>query len=156
GKAKFGRHDVTPYCVHFARAYTPYGPLNMDVKEGLTFFAMRAHRDLGAQRLPDKRDVLAGIPDRQPWQLTRSFELIPVPADREYVMQLDPVMQDSMGLAAYSLVMKPNARADAPDPSQTDGQYVVVLKGSLHHEGKEYNAPALVFVKPDEQALPLV
>src|SRR5690242_10926105 len=45
GKAKFGRHDVGPISVHFARAYTPYGPLNMDVKEGVTFFAMRAHRD---------------------------------------------------------------------------------------------------------------
>src|SRR2546428_97397 len=25
GRGKFGRHDVAPYCVHFSRAYTPYG-----------------------------------------------------------------------------------------------------------------------------------
>src|SRR5258706_11881492 len=30
GKGTFGRHDVSPYCVHFSRAYTPYGPLQSD------------------------------------------------------------------------------------------------------------------------------
>src|SRR5690349_16909151 len=27
GQGKLGRHALTPYCVHFSRAYTPYGPL---------------------------------------------------------------------------------------------------------------------------------
>lgn len=26
GKGRFGRHHVFPYCIHFSRAYTPYGP----------------------------------------------------------------------------------------------------------------------------------
>src|SRR5262245_66091527 len=32
GSGQFGRHEVAPYCVHFARAYTPYGPLHADEK----------------------------------------------------------------------------------------------------------------------------
>src|SRR5687768_1922187 len=50
GKGKLGRHDLSPYSVHFARAYTPYGPLRSD--NGLTFFVMRARFDAGSQHLP--------------------------------------------------------------------------------------------------------
>src|SRR5262245_25555331 len=52
GKGRMGRHDVAPYFVHFARAYTPYGPLHADEKTGWTFMTLRVRYDAGAQRLP--------------------------------------------------------------------------------------------------------
>src|SRR5262249_42858125 len=43
----------------------------------------------------------------------------------------------------------------APDPSHGDGQYVVAVKGSLLHEGRELKALTVVYVKPDEPAFAL-
>jgi rubredoxin len=65
-------------------------------------------------------------------------------------------MQDDTGLAAHALSMKPNAQAHAPDPSNSNGQYIVVLGGSLMHEGKEHKATTIIFVQPDEGAFRLV
>ena len=52
GKGTFGRHKVSPYCIHFARAYTPYGPLQSDKETGWAFLVIRARHASGAQRLP--------------------------------------------------------------------------------------------------------
>src|SRR5262252_6664361 len=30
GKGTLGKHEISPYSVHFTRAYTPYGPLIAD------------------------------------------------------------------------------------------------------------------------------
>src|SRR5258706_12810801 len=45
GKAEFGRHHVSPYCVHFSRAYTPYGPLQSDKEPGRAFLVLRSRYD---------------------------------------------------------------------------------------------------------------
>lgn len=155
GKGSLGRHNISPYSVHFSRAYTPYGPL-LSVDPGLTFFVMRTRRDAGSQRLSEKHDVLKQVPDRRPWQITRqasfqSFDSGSVNAD--IMLQAVPDISDDRGLAAYTLRMKPNAKTRAPDPSRGDGQYVVVLKGSALHDNKEYKDWSLLFVAPEEGPL---
>src|SRR5262245_39838184 len=49
GKGTLGRHEISPYTVHFTRAYTPYGPLVSDTVRPLTFFVMRTRYDSGSQ-----------------------------------------------------------------------------------------------------------
>jgi rubredoxin len=61
-------------------------------------------------------------------------------------------IKDDRGLFVKSMIMAPGTRAAAPAPSGGDGQYVAVLKGSLVHENKERKAPAVVFVRPHEDA----
>ncbi|MPZ45439.1 MAG: hypothetical protein GEV05_19020 [Betaproteobacteria bacterium] len=51
--------------------------------------------------------------------------------------------------------MKPNATTQAPDPTGTGGQYLVVLRGSLHGDGKEQRALTIGYVAPDEGRLQL-
>ena len=114
---------------------------------------MRAHGDPGPQHLPRELEQLRQVPDRRPWQLSRkvAFPVLPQgTASTDVMLQAVPDMQDDDGLAAYTLSMKPNAKARAPDPAHGDGQYLVVVKGSLWHDNKEQKALALVFVKPDE------
>src|SRR5688500_8506645 len=41
GNGRLGRHGLTPYGVHFSRAYTPYGPLVSDKDTGLSCFVLR-------------------------------------------------------------------------------------------------------------------
>ncbi len=151
GKFKIGRHELTPYCIHFARAYTPSGPLVSD-GTGFTFLVMRAHRDPGAQRLSEHRARLEQVSRRQPWQVSQKVTF-PAPESRpskDVLLHEVPNVKDDQGLAAYTLILKPNVKITAPDPAGGDGQYLVVVKGSFWHDNKEHNAVGLVFVKPHE------
>lgn len=153
GSCTLGRHRLKPYTVHFSRAYTPYGPI---VSEGVRFFVIRAHPDTGSQRLPKELAQLNAVPDRDPWQVTCEVAF-PAQAQRagEVTLTAIPGMSDQRGLAGYTLNMAPRTQTHAPDPSVGDGQYVVVLKGSLLHDGRELKAPALAWVYPQDGALPM-
>jgi rubredoxin len=52
--------------------------------------------------------------------------------------------------------MKAGARAYAPDPSKGDGQYILVMKGGIVHEGKLKKALAIVWVAKNEGPFELV
>jgi rubredoxin len=150
GKGQFGRHDVAPYYVHFARAYTPYGPLHADDQLGWTFMTLRTRYDAGAQRLPGALPKLKAAADRKPWQVTTTTAF---PGAGSGVRLRDvPEITDDHGLYVKTLAMAPGARTTAPAPAGGDGQYVVVVKGSLAHEGRARRALTVVHVKPDEGA----
>ena len=154
GSGDFGRHFVKPYCVHFARAYTPYGPLQADKETGWAFMVLRSRFDSGAQRFPQSLEKLKQVPNRQPWQVTTDVSF---PARTSGVNVQDiPEIKDEQGLFTHTITMAANTRMTAPDPSVGDGQYVVAVKGSLMHENKERDAPAVVFVKRDEPAFEIV
>ena len=151
GSGKLGGHQLSPYSVHFSRAYTPYGPLSADAG-GLAFIAMRSHFDPGAQRLPAELNQLKRVLDRRPWQITCQAT-IPASSSGAPDSLLQPIagMEDEQGLAGYTLSMKPNSKIHAPDATQGDGQYLVVVKGSVWHDSREHKAFALVFVYPKEE-----
>jgi rubredoxin len=152
GGGVLGRHPLAVHAVHFSRAHTPYGPIVMGEK-GLGFLTLRAHWDPGAQYLPDKREVLQHMPARKPWQVTE----LPAFSGNEAVhLHAFDQIKDERGLAAYSLSLKPNAQTAAPDPANSNGQYLIITKGSLSYQGKDHKAITIVFVKPDEQPFPLV
>jgi rubredoxin len=148
GGGVLGKHKLSVHAVHFSRAYTPYGPINFGA-DGLSFLTLRARKDPGAQYLPELRDKLISVQKRDPWQVTEAPDFT-----RTGDVNLRPFAQikDNRGLAAYALSMKPHARTTAPDHTQSGGQNIVVTKGSLIHQGKEYKAVSIGFVKPHEAA----
>jgi rubredoxin len=152
GGGVLGKHKLSIHAVHFSRAYTPYGPINFGA-DGLAFLTLRARKDPGAQYLPDARDKLIGVAQRKPWQVTEAPDFT-----RAGDVSLKPFTQikDDRGLAAYSLSMQPHATINAPDPTHTGGQHIIVTKGSLVYLGREYNAVTIAFVKPHEGAWQLV
>src|SRR5688572_13927001 len=150
GKGQFGRHDVAPYYVHFARAYTPYGPLHADQETGWTFMTLRTRYDAGAQRLPGALPKLKAAADRKPWQVTTTTAF-PVAGPGVRLQDVSEIADDQ-GLFVKTVSMAPGARTTAPAPAGGDGQYVVVVKGSLLHENRERRALTVVHVKPDENA----
>jgi len=150
GGGQLGRHDVSPYYVHFARAYTPYGPLHADTDTGWTFMTLRTRYDPGAQRLPEALPLLQAARDRQPWQVTTRAAF--PRTDGGIAMQDVPEVRDDLGLFVKTLTMAPGTSTLAPAPQAGAGQYVIAVKGSLIHDGKERNALAVVFVKPEEEA----
>ena len=155
GKGRIGRHELTPYSVHFARAFTPYGPLVASA-EGMTFLTLRWNLDAGAQRLPEAKTKLQLVRGRNPWQITCDTYFDPQARPGSGVL-VEPVaaIRDDRGLATYRIDMAPNATAYAPDPSRGTGQFIVVLEGSLEHDGKELSGVAIVSVDPTESAYAL-
>jgi rubredoxin len=152
GGGVLGKHKLSIHAVHFSRAYTPYGPINFGA-EGLGFLTLRARKDPGAQYLPDSRAKLVGVAQRKPWQVTEAPEF-----SRTADVSLKPFkeIKDDRGLGAYALSLAPNAKTVTPDPSQTAGQHIIVTKGSLTYNGREYKAVTVAFVKPHEGAWPIV
>jgi hypothetical protein len=69
GDGHAGKHPIAPFQVHFARAYTPYGPI-VAKDDGVGFLTLRTRKDGGAQFLPEKRESLVQLEGRKPWQLT--------------------------------------------------------------------------------------
>ncbi len=151
GKGRFGRHEVAPISVHFARAYTPYGPL--ETPEGWQFMTLRAGYDPGAQRLPDASAKLKQIPGRRPWQITCKAEFDSKKtrtASPSIKLQAIPGLEDECGMYGNTLSMPPDGRITAPDHTQGGGQFVIALKGSLWHEQRKRQAETVVYIGPDD------
>jgi rubredoxin len=148
-----GKHPIAPFQVHFSRKHTPYGPIVAN-EQGCGFLTLRAQRDPGAQYLPENLDKLKGIEGRQPWQHSVNVEF-PHAAGGMAVSALEGI-RDDRGLAAHAISIKANAEGIAPDPANSDGQYIVVLGGSLVYEGREHAATTIVWVRPDEGAFRLL
>ena len=146
GGGTLGKHKLAVHAVHFSRAHTPYGPIIFG-EQGLSFLTLRAHWDPGAQYLPDAREKLEQVPERKPWQMTEAPKF---DGSAEVNVHTFSQIRDERGLAAYSLSLKPHVTAAAPDPSQSGGQYIIVTRGSLTYNGKEYEALSIAFVKPGE------
>jgi len=156
GSGTLGKHPAAPGVVHFSRAYTPYGPITYSDK-GLGFITLRAHRDPGAQYMPESRDVLEKVAERTPWQITvvPDFEL--ALGERGVAMKaLDGLTGHADGLGGWSVKMAPGVKAYAPDPSKGDGQYIVVMKGGVLHERKLRTDLTIIWVSNNEGPFELV
>ena len=148
GRGAFGRRDARPFCIHFSRAHTPYGPLQSDGEEGWAFMVLRTRFDPGAQRFPESYEKLKRIPNRHPWQATVE---VTFPSHGAGIRLQDvPEISDNQGVFAMTLTMDPNSRTTAPEPAGGDGQYVVVVRGSLVHDNRSLQPPAVVFLRPGE------
>lgn len=153
GDGLVGRHAVTANAVHFSRAHTPYGPIVFG--EGMGFLTLRAVKDGGAQYLddPEKMAKLKAVEQRRPWQATEAPEFDAATADS--ALHAFDAIRDGEGLASFSMSLAPRAKALAPDPADSDGQYLIVVRGSLLHAGREYKALSVAFVKPQEGCMEL-
>jgi rubredoxin len=155
GSGSLGKHPVGPGAVHFSRAYTPYGPISYSEK-GLGFITLRAHRDPGAQYLPENRPVLDSVTERTPWQVTAFPDFDIVPGEHGVAMKALEALKGHDGLAGFSVKMNAGAKAYAPDPSKGDGQYIVVMKGGIVHEGTLKKDLTIVWVGRSEGPFELV
>ncbi len=155
GGGLMGKHPLQVNAVHFSRRHTPYGPIVFGEQQ-LGFLTLRAQKDPGAQYLddPEKRGKLMAVENRKPFQATETPRFEPTTPDAALHTFADLRAED--GLASFSMSVAPNARAIAPDPAHSNGQYLIVVRGSLHYEGREYKALSVAFVKPQEGPFELV
>jgi hypothetical protein len=132
GSGRLGRHDVGTTDVHFAGAWSPYGPLSSGVA-GLEYFTLRNGWDPGARYMefPDNRAALRLLPRRH----------------REAVGETAPAAD---GLSARRLRLGPGESVTGAEPSGGAGQFWLVLAGSMTCQGTVLPARSCVFVFPEE------
>jgi hypothetical protein len=135
GDGRLGLHDVAAGAVHFAGAYSAYGPLRAGA-EGLAYFTLRNGWDPGARYMefPEMRAGLRGVARRH----------------REVVGETDAVGPD--GFCARRMRLGAGETEVGPDPAGGAGQFWLVLSGGLVDDRATMPARSCVFVYPDEVA----
>jgi len=129
GSGTLGPHAIGPGSVHYAGAFTGYGPL-VAGPEGLSYFTIRAVYETGASFLPVARDQLRRGPKKHAQGPTHE------PLSAIQMSALDaPVRVDLIGtpaddLAALAWRLPPFASVQAPPP-RGSGQFQLVMAGEL-------------------------
>jgi hypothetical protein len=138
GRGRIGREEVALGHVHYADAFTPYGPLAPVAPEGMGYVTLRARAETGIYYMPDRRDRLRQALDEGPRppaeRRNLAFDLRP-PADGGDVAVVPAGSWSDVEVAGDGLRV---AVADvaAGDPVETpevggDGAFLVVLSANL-------------------------
>ncbi len=136
GGGTLGRHEVAPVSVHFAGAFSAYGPLHAG-SDGLHYFTLRNGWDPGARYMeyPENRATL-----------------------RAQVRQHRAAMSDGVlepepdGLATWRYRLGAGESVTGPSPDMGAGQFWLVVAGSLHQGEQVLRPKSCVFVYPDDAA----
>ncbi len=149
GSGTLGRHVVEPLLVHYAGAYTGYGPIICG-PQGIQYLTLRAHHDPGANFMPEAREQLLRGPKSH-------FSSEPIQRlSTEALLKLEAVSCEELlplnesGLAVILYRFPSGARASGLAPSSGAGQYRVLVSGSLMHEGQALQPPESIFLSSDE------
>lgn len=154
GGGMLGKHAISPVCVHFAAAYTGYGPLNAN-EDGVFYFTLRAQSEPGAFFFPEGRKHQKPLPRRN---LTKDIDLISGKSEMVDFKGSDLEVvfpQEEQGLASWVLRLGPGETFIGPNPARGGGQYYVVMDGSMVHAGEDFRKWSCVFVEPPEAGLEL-
>ena len=146
GGATLGTHAVAPVTVHFAGAYTAYGPIRAG-EAGVHYFTLRNGFDPGARFMQraENRAALRAVAGR------RHREAVAGPvdvADAAGVAELLPAEAD--GLAAWRYRLGAGEAFLGPPPGSGAGQYWLVVSGSLRREDGDYPALSCAFTHPTD------
>ena len=155
GEGRLGTHDVAPIAVHYASAWSPYGPL-VAGDAGLHYFTLRNGWDPGARYMDQERALLRTVPSRRHREAVAAPRPVADPSI-DTIPYCDPCLpQQADGLLAQRYTMPPGARVTGPNPAAGNGQYWLVIAGTLLHNGTELAARTCIFLSPDEPAFTVV
>jgi len=131
GHGRLGAHEVAAGSVHYAGAFTGYGPI-VAGPEGLSYFTVRAVRESGANFIETSRDKMVRGPKRHvqgpPLATASDGELLALTVPR--CEHLIPAQADQLGACVWSL--PPGASIEAPPPAP-GGQFHFAMAGTLRH-----------------------
>ena len=128
GAGSIGKEPLRPVTVHYAGAYTGYGPI-LSGPEGLKYFTIRSSFDTGLIWADEAREKMVRGPKRHaqasvgaPWSVERLSVLDGV--------HHETAIAPSAGLGAELSCLPPRADAALPPIEGSVGQFVFVLAGT--------------------------
>jgi len=155
GHGHLGRKAVEPVILHYANAYTGYGPIRA-AEDGISYFTLRAQSEPGAFFIPQAREFQKANQRRN---LTAKVSVLDDDQELKDIVGIEQTVlfePEAQGLAAYRLRLATGERFTGPDPARGGGQFYVVLNGTLEHDGDAYDRWSCIFVEPPEQGLDIV
>jgi hypothetical protein len=156
GSGEFGGQAVKPVTLHFAGAYSPYGPI-VAGPGGIDYFTLRNGWDAGPQWMPEKRSELKASGRKYrgivaaSWTQASKAEL----ASSTYVTSTALIEPEPDGCAAWAFRLPPDATFTGPDPAAGGGQYWLAFNGSCVADGARMTRLSCLFLSPDESPLGL-
>ena len=144
GDGSLGTHEVRPVMVHFAGAFTAYGPIRAGAA-GLTYFTLRNGFDPGARYMlrDENREALRAVRGRQ----HREAVAGPLDAAGGSEVLLGP---EADGMAAWRYCVAPGEAVLGPAPADGRGQHWLVIDGGVQRDGVALGPLSCAFVYPDE------
>ncbi|HTC08248.1 MAG TPA: hypothetical protein VK726_05670 [Acetobacteraceae bacterium] len=155
GEGRLGTHDVVPVTVHFSGKYSPYGPL-IAGEAGLHYFTLRNGWDPGARYMSENRALLRTVAGRRHREAVASPIAVSAACDGAAPVCEMCLPPSDDGLAVLRYELPAGTQVTGPDPAGGNGQYWVVIGGSVLHDGTELPQLACVFLSPDEAAFTAV
>lgn len=152
GSGKLGPHPVGPLTVHYASAYSGYGPLCAGA-QGLWYLTLRARCDnTTAWFLPQSRDRMRRDAPRQ-----QAYGSPACSISGEHLRVLPDIHAETLiplddgGLGAWLLRLPPQSVAEPPPGAERGGgRFYVLTQGSLVLPDGAVEGLATVFAPPDE------
>lgn len=153
GSGTIGRHNVSPWCVHYSAPETGYGPIAAG-PEGVSYLTMRMSGDTGAWYIhkPGSRERMQrGLKREQqhaaPQNKLSAEALASLTATAVEVL-IEPRAD---GLAAHLLRIAPGQDHTLQAEHAYGGRYYVVTQGGVCLASSNAQSLAVIFASADEQ-----
>lgn len=148
GGGTIGRHAARAVSVHYAGAYTGYGPI-VAGPEGLSYFTLRSRLESGAYFIPEARHKLVPGPKLQ------RFGAPIDPASPAQLQALEAIrVEDNIacedGMFARVVLLPPDAALPIRHEGPSSGQFQMVLAGTLCAQANRLGPLEMVFSGPDD------
>lgn len=154
GNGTIGREQVGPVTVHYAGAYTGYGPL-LSGAAGLKYFTIRSVFDTGFIPASEAREKMVRGPKRhaqarlgEPWSVERLASLD--------APQVNWALPEDKGLGAVHVRLPAGAAFPLDALPDSHGQFVFVLAGSAAVRDATLAPWESVFATADERDVSIV
>jgi hypothetical protein len=145
GSGTMPTHATNPVTLHYADAYTAYGPIDVG-ENGLTFFNFRARADVGIQRMPESRK---GILIKGGREIVAHCRLSL--GDQVETLRVETLIDPHEdGLAAYEQLAASGAQL-LDVPAAGVGRFQLVLDGSLELDGRVLPRHTVAHIAPGER-----
>ena len=149
GSGAIGAHALAPVVVHYAGAFTGYGPL-VAGPLGIQYFTLRAVAESGFIPVAEHRERMIRGPKRH----AQSQQIAIAP--REALRRLDDIDDTFVivlgedGMGARLLRMPPRHSLKVEHPPGCQGQFIFVLDGAVDVAGREMGRWEQLYATCDE------